>query len=246
MNTLEITAVAILSAAFFSQTAIAQTSKIAQTEVRLEPAGGTGENDLFGGSVAVSTNGSTLVVSGQEADSAPRATIAQFSFSNASTTPGSRPPVWWRAMPSLRTISVTLLPSAKTGIPWLLAPICRAGLLIAWRRLRIPAHEWRVESAAELFSPTPAKVDEAKKESEDGRSSPSSLHEKEDLMVPRRISLAAGSGLAAAPHWPAPGLPRLPAEGSALWSGWLLRRPGRHRERAIRLWSGWSTGTGPG
>jgi FG-GAP repeat len=62
--------VVILTVVFFNSTAIAQTSRIAQTEVRLEPAGDTGENDLFGGNVAISANGNTLVVSGQGADSA--------------------------------------------------------------------------------------------------------------------------------------------------------------------------------
>jgi FG-GAP repeat protein len=45
----------------------AQSPRISQSEVRLEPAGDTGEDDLFGGQVALS--GNTMVISGQGADS---------------------------------------------------------------------------------------------------------------------------------------------------------------------------------
>lgn len=47
--------------------AVAQASTISQTEVRLEPSGDTGENDLFGASVAAT--GDTLVISGEGANS---------------------------------------------------------------------------------------------------------------------------------------------------------------------------------
>jgi hypothetical protein len=69
MNKLHLTS-AILNTFFFASIAPAQISKIARTEVQLEPTGDTGENDLFGDAVAVSANGNTLVIAGEGANGA--------------------------------------------------------------------------------------------------------------------------------------------------------------------------------
>ena len=115
---------AILAA--FSCTSIAspQVSKIAVTEMQLEPTGDIGENDLFGGTVAISANGKTLVVSVQGANSA----FAQelFLYSSTSTIPGCKLPVSYPTTPSLKTISGMRSPSAKTGTPSPSAPTARA------------------------------------------------------------------------------------------------------------------------
>jgi hypothetical protein len=60
--------VAALGVVLFTSTALAQASKIAQSEVQLEPTGDTGENDEFGDAVAISANGNTLVIAGEGAN----------------------------------------------------------------------------------------------------------------------------------------------------------------------------------
>jgi len=60
--------IVILGAFVLTSISLAQISKMAQTEVQLEPTGDTGENDLFGDSVAVNANGNTLVVAGEGAN----------------------------------------------------------------------------------------------------------------------------------------------------------------------------------
>src|SRR5215471_8766375 len=78
---------AILGALFFTWNAPAQNFKITQTEVQLEPTGDIGENDLFGGSVAVSANGKTPVVGGQGANSTfAQDTGAVFVFERVNNT----------------------------------------------------------------------------------------------------------------------------------------------------------------
>jgi hypothetical protein len=61
---------AVLFSLTTAPTAFAQASKISRIEVRLEPAGDTGENDLFGGAVAGNGNGNTMATSGEGANSA--------------------------------------------------------------------------------------------------------------------------------------------------------------------------------